>query len=214
MTDKNLKKALGVTALAAAGLIGFVNITSRISGPERLEAIVTDDGQAEYLRSIRDPLVYDGENQASYEAMNEKAPYQSFRFPDEIPKILKHANRRGVEPELLMAIRMAEGGKDHLAYGIIPANRWQRNRYNNDEGYELNGEFHRYVDEKEKQLAWAARTLERNMERFDAKQIDGDFISYLAEVYAPVGVNNDPKNLNKNWENNVRFFYNRLKEGR
>lgn len=39
----------------------------------------------------------------------------------------------------------------------------------------------------------------------------GDFLSFLASRYAPLGVANDPTNLNANWLKNVRYF---LKEGK
>lgn len=35
----------------------------------------------------------------------------------------------------------------------------------------------------------------------------GDFIAFLASRYAPIGAENDPKNLNANWEHNVRRLY-------
>jgi hypothetical protein len=36
----------------------------------------------------------------------------------------------------------------------------------------------------------------------------GDFIKFLGSRYCPVGAKNDPSGLNKNWERNVRRFYN------
>lgn len=34
----------------------------------------------------------------------------------------------------------------------------------------------------------------------------GDFLSYLAMSYAPIGAGNDPTGLNKNWVKNVKWF--------
>ena len=34
----------------------------------------------------------------------------------------------------------------------------------------------------------------------------GHFIDYLANAYAPMGVRNDPTNLNINWKKNVRYY--------
>ena len=34
----------------------------------------------------------------------------------------------------------------------------------------------------------------------------GDFIEFLGSRYAPIGAENDPTNLNKNWVGNVRYF--------
>jgi len=35
----------------------------------------------------------------------------------------------------------------------------------------------------------------------------GDFIIFLGNRYCPVGAENDPTGLNKNWIGNVRYFY-------
>lgn len=35
----------------------------------------------------------------------------------------------------------------------------------------------------------------------------GDYLHYLSTVYAPIGAGNDPDNLNRNWEINVRSLY-------
>jgi hypothetical protein len=35
---------------------------------------------------------------------------------------------------------------------------------------------------------------------------EGDFIAYLQKRYAPLGVKNDPRGLNKNWLKNVRYY--------
>ena len=36
---------------------------------------------------------------------------------------------------------------------------------------------------------------------------DKDFVTYFGERWAPVGVENDPNNLNKNWIPNVKKFH-------
>lgn len=35
------------------------------------------------------------------------------------------------------------------------------------------------------------------------------FLTFLAHAYAPLGCENDPNNLNKNWERNVTYFLNK-----
>lgn len=37
----------------------------------------------------------------------------------------------------------------------------------------------------------------------------GDFLEFLAARYAPIGAENDPRCLNRNWLKNVRYFYNK-----
>jgi len=49
----------------------------------------------------------------------------------------------------------------------------------------------------------------KNRERWDG---NSDFIDFLGNRYCPVGANNDPTGLNKNWKQNVRFWFNKLKE--
>lgn len=40
----------------------------------------------------------------------------------------------------------------------------------------------------------------------------GDFLSYLASKYAPIGASNDPTGLNRNWKANVEYFLERSLE--
>jgi len=40
-------------------------------------------------------------------------------------------------------------------------------------------------------------------------EIHPDFIDFLGSRYAPIGANNDPSGLNRNWVRNVRFFLKR-----
>lgn len=140
-----------------------------------------------------------------------KNDYSSFKYQEEIPQILKHAEIVGVEPELLMAIRSAEGAKDYLAYGIKPGNKWYK-IYHEEKGYFDNEKFYAYIDEKEKQLSWATHTIKNNIKRFNENSKEHpDFISYLANIYAPIGASNDPTGLNINWERNVRDYYSKFK---
>jgi len=40
---------------------------------------------------------------------------------------------------------------------------------------------------------------------------EGDFIEFLGSRYCPVGAENDPTGLNRNWVKNVKFFLGRSK---
>lgn len=56
------------------------------------------------------------------------------------------------------------------------------------------------------------QTIQRRLQELEGKAVSEDFISYLGKFYAPVGMgkgSNDPKNLNKNWVKNVKYFYKR-----
>jgi len=39
---------------------------------------------------------------------------------------------------------------------------------------------------------------------------EGDWLEYVASRWAPIGVKNDPHNLNRNWLRNVRHFLKKL----
>lgn len=149
---------------------------------------------------------YAGENEERFL----KSLYKAFPYSEEVPDIIKHAKILGVEPELLMAIRLAENGVDSIAYGIMPSGEVIE-RYKNDMGYTNDKNFYYYKNEKEKQLHWAAQTVRYYLNEFEKNPEDKDFISYLAERYAPVNALNDPNGLNKYWERNVKRFYGTFK---
>lgn len=50
-------------------------------------------------------------------------------------------------------------------------------------------------------------TVRNNRRRF-ASRIDKskDFVQFIGSRYCPLGCNNDPKGLNKNWVKNVKYF--------
>ncbi len=199
-----------------AGFVGLPLFIGYFTDPgkaRKLEEIVIPylpDRIAESLKPIGG---IDGLSKIEQADVNFEKEYLNFKYPNEIPDIIKHAERIGVEPEMLMAVRMAENGVDRLAYGIMPQGS-AKERYEGDKGYRLNGEFFEYRDEREKQLCWAAWTIKKNFDRF-RQNPEGheDFISYLAGVYAPTKAENDPKNLNANWEKNVRRWYKEFNDG-
>ena len=51
-------------------------------------------------------------------------------------------------------------------------------------------------------------TVRNNKKRFKNQSIYNDYIEFLGSRYAPIGVSNDPTNLNKNWIKNVKYFIN------
>jgi hypothetical protein len=53
-------------------------------------------------------------------------------------------------------------------------------------------------------LDYSAKNLKRRLD-----QTGGD-IGKLASIYAPIGAENDPRNLNANWQSGVNKFYNLL----
>ena len=124
-----------------------------------------------------------------------------------------HANRIGVDPKLLMAIRKAENGGDGVEFGILSGGA----RYEKDKGYsDANGVFCEYDSEFEKQCCWAGHTIKKRKVEFDSLSSDKksgylDLIDYIGNTYCPVGAENDPAGLNKNWKKNVGRFYREFK---
>lgn len=147
---------------------------------------------------------------AAEETPNDKEKDIDYKTDDfskeEIEIINYNAKRVGVDAALLMAIRKAESGGEGLEFGIIPTKA-----YENDGGIIENGKLRAYENEFEKQCSWAAWTIKKNLQRYNQTDKKEDFISHLQKRYCPVGVENDPTGLNKNWEKNVRFFYEKYK---
>jgi hypothetical protein len=137
--------------------------------------------------------------------------YNGFKYEEEITKIIENAKIFQINPEILMAIRMSEDGKKSKEYGVLPG--WKTiKKYKEETGYATNTGFYFYKDEKEKQMHWSAKVVGNCLKQFKKEgfRIKKDFISYLADIYAPIGTKNDPKGLNKNWERNVRHYYNQF----
>lgn len=49
-------------------------------------------------------------------------------------------------------------------------------------------------------------TIRNNKLRFKKQSKYCDYIEFLGSRYAPIGAENDPKGLNKNWVKNVKYF--------
>jgi hypothetical protein len=87
---------------------------------------------------------------------------------------------------VLHAIRTAENGRPGLEFGVMhPRAKDQPNSLR-------------------VQAGWAAATVSKNLTRWLDSGEDVDFITYLGRRYAPVGVKNDPTNLNQHWVGNVK----------
>lgn len=49
-------------------------------------------------------------------------------------------------------------------------------------------------------------SVRNNVRRFNKQSRYTDFVDFFGSRWAPVGADNDPNGLNKNWSKNVRFF--------
>ncbi|WP_343160562.1 MULTISPECIES: glucosaminidase domain-containing protein [unclassified Akkermansia] len=102
----------------------------------------------------------------------------------------------GVDPKLLIAIAMHETDK-----GTSPAFL----RKNNAMGISPNGGGPRDFSSVEESIDYAARLLRKHY-------LDKGLttIAAIGGKYAPVGADNDPRNLNQHWAKGVRKYYNSL----
>ncbi len=91
------------------------------------------------------------------------------------------------DAQIADAIYLAEGGaRAKVPYGILSV---------------------KVKDEAEARQV-CLNTIRNNRKRYanyGYKQYP-DYLSFLASRYCPIGVSNDPSNLNKNWLKNVRYF--------
>jgi len=137
-------------------------------------------------------LIKEEETELNWEEVNKR-----FSYPQEIETIIDIAKEHfpelpsfyPVNPfALLLAIREAERGRPGFEFGIVKA---------------------KDTDLKT-QCEYACKTIKNNFSRFKAQKKEEDFIAYLGKRYAPIGAENDPDNLNRNWVHNVRWFYERF----
>ena len=114
-------------------------------------------------------------------------------FPEKEIKIINEAalrnNLKGFLYPILYAIRKAENGKNHIAFGI------------------MNPEANTF----DKQAGWCAATIQKNYDRWITAGSKGRYIEYLARRFCPVGAANDPDGLNKNWIGNVNSWVKKIR---
>jgi len=58
-------------------------------------------------------------------------------------------------------------------------------------------------------------TIRNNVKRYNdyGHKTYGEYIEFLASRYAPIGADNDPQDLNRNWIKNVRAFLRKMDRG-
>ena len=111
----------------------------------------------------------------------------------EWPLIKEAASKYGVNPYFMAAIRRAEDGGPGREFGVLSVE----------------------APSYEEQLKVACLTVAHRMVLFHGgahSRINGvsvmsfNFIQWFAHIWAPLGVGNDPHNLNANWPDNVEHF--------
>ena len=49
-------------------------------------------------------------------------------------------------------------------------------------------------------------SVKNNYKRWQKACSEGDFVEFMSRRYCPICAKNDPKGVNKNWVNNVKYF--------
>jgi len=124
------------------------------------------------------------------------------KFGSEYDVIMNAAKRNGINETdhdklgMLFAIRKTENGRAGKEFGVLHP------KAVGPKGQTL-----------DRQAGWAASILNKRINEWqgmDSKSQSGyrGFTHYLQTRYAPHGVQNDPKGLNKHWLNNFTTHYN------
>lgn len=93
-----------------------------------------------------------------------------------------------------------------LAYGAVNIERLADAIYIAEGGAKTNhpyGILKHYRDTTPRQAC--INTINHALKDFKGEE--KDFILYLGNRYAPIGVANDPSNMNRNWIKNVKYWY-------
>ena len=114
---------------------------------------------------------------------------------EEINTIMDAGKRNNLNPEqivILFAIRKAENGGHGREFGVMHP---------------------RALDtDLDTQAGWAAATIYKNYYRWENAGKPTDFITYLGNVYCPVGAENDPSGLNNHWIGNVKNWVDKIRD--
>jgi len=117
----------------------------------------------------------------------------AIQFVDACMVNIKKTNRVALNP-IVAAIRYSENGKPGREFGILHS---------------------RCPDTFRGQAGWCAATVQKNYDRWlrtkPKECTTQEFIVFLGARYCPVGADNDPANLNKNWIRNVTHYYRKFK---
>ena len=149
------------------------------------------------------------EEEHEEQMQKEKANILNFKFPDEIPTIFSvveayletYKNTLNLYPLLvnpyafMLAVRMCEQGRKGREFGVMAQGA---------------------IDtDLETQAEWTMSTLIKDTKRWYTDTLANGkkksdypgFIFYFGDKWCPIGADNDPNNLNKNWLPNFQKYY-------
>lgn len=106
-------------------------------------------------------------------------PYGTRKYQGKL-SLQDHMLANELVPQITSAVKVAEGNpRNHGVLSVNTANSDQASRVLQDSVY-------------------------NNFARWRQAGSPGKFVDFMQKRWAPLGVKNDPKNLNKNWAGNVR----------
>jgi len=117
------------------------------------------------------------------------------KFEDAIQVNVREDLRAQLAP-IVAAIRHAENGSAGREYGVL--------------GDGVKRDMKRKGDTYRPQAGWCAATVQKTYDRWVKAGKPGDFITFLGRRYCPVGAENDPNGLNRNWVRNVKHWTDKI----
>lgn len=103
------------------------------------------------------------------------------------PRITAAANHWGLDPSLVNAVVQAEGGIAHILTAVQCSTK--------------------SVQTIEEALEITCRSATHRMWEYVKTHCGVQYVEYFGSQWAPIGVENDPHNLNVNWVPNVKKFW-------
>lgn len=122
------------------------------------------------------------------------------QFGKEYPVIMNALSRNAIPDTdyenvaLAFSIRRAEAGRQGKEFGVLAPGAGMKPGETPEQTLD-------------RQAGWAGASIVKNRQRYKEGNETGDFIQFMGNRWAPIGVANDPTNLNKNWVKNVSKFH-------
>ena len=168
----------------------------------RLGGLSFDDAVMEALqhRSQGEPAGGLGvtEETGSAPVSNAEPPTHTHLTSEETATIAREANRTGIDPALLVALRRTENGRPGREFGVLSV----------------------AADSREAQTRVAANTVRNTIARFERDggvavdpatgRYSEAFLRFLSSRYAPLGAANDPAGLNRHHAANLIALYRKV----
>ncbi len=110
--------------------------------------------------------------------------------------IFRMASEIGVPAVMLAAIRLAENGRAGREFGVLSESANTYEQQARICALSIRNNTYRYVQKTEQ---WPIDSV--------TGQLSRGFVEFMALRWAPIGVGNDPDNLNAHWPKNVWEYF-------